>query len=403
MFFLSRDLIFTELGKNKLHLEENMKILFIGGTGRLSKDVAFKALMDGHEVFLLTRGSNKREQFVHDGYIMLRGDIRNPDACRKLLENLSFDTVIDFLSFTVRQLETTLFILNGKYKQYIFISTATVYENEKPLKEIEEEITPIGNKQWDYSYNKFLCEKYLEDYFQKNHFSYYTIIRPYVTYGNTRFPYPIVPLDNDKEWSLIFRMTNGCPIPVFDCGEIITTLTHTKDFSKFAVGLIGNEKAKNEAFHITSDERTTWETVLNILDAHLNIRSKRFDISQQEIVSLLPYYKGILEGDKGNTKIFNNAKIKNAVKNERFNIKLEDGLYETLMFYQNHPERQIIDYQWLGEMDKLCDVKKIKTKHIHFPSKTDKKLYNIGRYGSTSKLIFCLHRIKRFLHNKEGI
>ena len=44
--------------------DSQLKILFIGGTGRLSKDVAEKALNDGNEVYLLTRGTNERKKFV---------------------------------------------------------------------------------------------------------------------------------------------------------------------------------------------------------------------------------------------------------------------------------------------------------------------------------------------------
>ena len=380
-----------------------MNILFIGGTGRLSKDVAYKALLNGNRVFLLTRGSGDKKLFIHDGYTMLYGDIRNVEKCKELLKGYFFDTVIDFLSFTVQQLESTLSILEGKYCQYIFISTATVYDCDCCQDEIKEELTPVGNSKWDYAYNKYLCEKHLESAFQDCRLTYYTIIRPYVTYGNTRFPYPIVPQNIDKEWSLIFRMINGCPVPVFEHGDIITTLTHTRDFAEFAVGLFGNDKAKNEVFHITSDERTKWESILDVLDAHLNIKSKRFYISQREIITALPYYKGILEGDKGNTRIFDNTKIKNAVKNSSFRIKLTDGLYETLVFYQNHPERQIIDYKWLGEIDKLCDLKHIKTKRIRFPSIFERKQYNVGRYGTTSIMKYELRKIKYCIFKLKGL
>ena len=38
-------------------------------------------------------------------------------------------------------------------------------------------------------------------------------------------------------------------------------ITHSKDFAKGFVGLLGNQQAIGEAFHITSDEILTWNQI----------------------------------------------------------------------------------------------------------------------------------------------
>ena len=105
-----------------------MKVLFIGGTGRLSKDTAAFAVERGMDVTLLTRGSASRSLFVTKGCETLRGDIRKPDACRAALAGREFDVVVDHLTFNVSQLESTLGVIGGKCGQCVFVSFATVYE-----------------------------------------------------------------------------------------------------------------------------------------------------------------------------------------------------------------------------------------------------------------------------------
>lgn len=371
-----------------------MKVLFIGGTGRLSKDVAALAIDKGHEVFLITRGSSGRKKFVSSEYNMLFGDIRNVDEAKRLISDYSFDVVVDFLTYNIEQLKKTLNIIHDKYKQYIFISTATVYKKKSENEIISEDSTEIGNDKWQYAYDKYLCEEYLKKYFAGLEQTY-TIVRPYVTYGNTRVPYPIVPGDVTKEWSLIDRILNGRPIPVFDKGQTITTLTHTRDFAKGVVGLFGNECSYGEAFHITSDETTTWGQVLECLEKKLNKKIIHAEMSQEQIYREIPMYQGILQGDKGTTMRFNNNKIHNVVKEFSCKISLEEGIADMIDFYNANPDIKLIDYYWDGCIDRLCN--KVLNLHFvkyEFPNAKEKIRYYMGRYKLIGDIYKIINKIR---------
>ena len=329
-----------------------MKILFIGGTGRLSKDVASLSTMKENEVFLFTRGSKDRECFLKNSYKLIKGNIRDVENSIKTLENYKFDVIIDFLTFEVEQLKNTLKIIEGKYNQYVFISSSTVYINDND-ELISESRTKVGNEKWEYAHNKFLCEEYLKEYFS-NRKEHYTVIRPYVTYGNTRVPYPLVPRNNLMEWSFIDRILHNRPVPTFNKGETVTTLTHTRDFAKGVVGLFGNSKAFNEAFHITSDSTTPWGEVLDTLENILAIKITRIDFSVDKIIETMPMYSSVLLGDKSKNMRFDNSKIKEAVPDYSCNISLKDGLSDMIDFYRGHKELQKIDYMWNGYVDRLC-------------------------------------------------
>lgn len=352
-----------------------LKILFIGGTGRLSKDVAELAAKNENTVYLLTRGSADRTIFVKDSYNMIYGNIRNINECRNVLENHFFDVIIDFLSFNVKQLKDTLNIIKGKYTQYIFISSATIYDGDNG-EIISEYKTKTGNSKWSYANNKWICEKYVNEYFENSE-EKYTIIRPYVTYGNTRVPYPLVPRRSKMEWTFIDRILNEKPVPVFDNGRTITTLTHTKDFAKAVVGVMGNELAFGECVHITNDSTTTWGAVLDNIEIILNKNIKRMNFETQKIVHDMPEYKGVLYGDKSKNMLFDNGKIKKMVPSFVCEISLQNGLKDMIEFYLNHTELQKVDFMWNGSVDRLCNLKSEYEKY-KFKSLKDKINYFLG-------------------------
>lgn len=366
-----------------------MDVLFIGGTGRLSKDTAALASQCGMNVTLLTRGSSERMIFAPEDCELLRGDIRNPEECRQLLSGRKFDVVVDYLSYTVSQLENTLDIISTHCRQFVFISSATVYGLDSGDVPISESRATIGNRKWQYAWNKFLCEELLARYSAENGIDY-TIVRPYVTYSNTRIPYPLVPFDNAKEWSFAERMKLGLPVPTFDDGRTQTTLTHTRDFAKGVVGLFGNESAHGEAFHITSDEFVTWNAVIDALETALGLHSSRVNIPRESLFEKLPEYKPVVEGDKGRTMRFDNSKIKAAVPNFSCEIKLIDGMAEMVEFYEGHPELKKIDWIWMGKMDRLLldrneqDAAKML---YSFQTYEDRMRYSIGYHSKFEKLI----------------
>ena len=366
-----------------------MDVLFIGGTGRLSKDTAALASQCGLNVTLLTRGSSDRAIFAPTNCELLQGNIRDKGACRQLLSGRKFDVVVDYLSYTTPQLENTLNTVLGHCLQFVFISSATVYKPCSDNTLISEKSSAIGNQEWQYAWDKFLCEKFLAEYSKENGIEY-TIVRPYVTYGNTRVPYPLVPFDNSKEWSFVERIRLGLPIPTFDGGCTQTTLTHTKDFAKGMVGLFGNDLAYGEDFHITNDEHVTWNTAIDALEGALGLKAVRIDVPREHLYKKMPEYKSVVEGDKGRIMRFDSSKIRAAVPSFSCEIKLVDGIADMIEFYEGHPELKRIDWIWMGKMDRLLLGKKEarSTRALYdFHTPENKMRYILGYYGALENIV----------------
>ena len=79
-----------------------MRILFIGGTGTISSAITRQLADSGHELWLLNRGNRKNE--VPEGVKQIIVDINDEKEVLRLLGDITFDVVCDFIIFTTEQL-----------------------------------------------------------------------------------------------------------------------------------------------------------------------------------------------------------------------------------------------------------------------------------------------------------
>jgi nucleoside-diphosphate-sugar epimerase len=210
-----------------------MKILFIGGTGRISRAVSHQVIASGLDLYLLNRGSRNAE--VPGGQCVI-ADIQRPEAVRTALKGLQFDVVVDWIAYTPDEIERDLAIFRGRVKQYIFISSASVYQ-KPPVHFLVSESTPRHNPYSDYSRNKIACEDRLLMAYNEEAFPA-TIVRPSHTYDR-HFPFSI---GGSAGYTVADRMKKRKPVIVHGDGSSLWVVTHAEDFARGFLGLIGNEQ-----------------------------------------------------------------------------------------------------------------------------------------------------------------
>ena len=354
-----------------------MRVLLIGGTGLLSTEILKCLLGQGHELSIINRGRSSSP--FQDMIKIYKADINKTKNVQNLLKSIEFDVVVDFVSYTVAELKNVLNIFALKCDQFIFISTACVYRRNNKDGIIRED-SPLINPNWIYSKNKADCEKFLITRASELGLNY-TIVRPYITYGNKRLPFGILP-DNGYHWTYISRILNDKPVFLWDDGKAICTLTHVADFAKGVVGLIGNKCAYNEEFNVTGDETYTWEEVLLMIGKQLGKELFIEKIPSVFIVDNLPELKGILIGDRCLDAIFDNSKIKKTIPSLSFGMTLENGIDEVLESYKKNNFYKGIDYVWDAKIDRLiCNYQKKNNKSYNCNMRyidylNDKSVYN---------------------------
>lgn len=307
-----------------------MKVLFIGGTGNISTAVSKLCVERGIDLYHLNRG---RSGVEIPGVTTLQADIYDAEQVARALQGHRWDAVVDWIVYLESEIERDIALFRGRTAQYIFISSASVYQ--KPLTHpVVTEGTPMINPFWEYSRNKIACEERLNRAYREESFPV-TIVRPSHTYDT------IIPaiLGSGSDYTLLDRMQRGEKVVVHGDGTSLWTLTHSEDFALGFAGLLANPQAIGHAFHITSDESLNWNQIYQIMAGALGVEANILHIPSDFICSVEPDYTGTLLGDKSYSVIFDNSKIKRFVPEYRAVIPFSRGFEWTLAWFQADPER----------------------------------------------------------------
>jgi nucleoside-diphosphate-sugar epimerase len=312
-----------------------MKILFIGGTGNISTPVSRLLVEMGVDLYHLNRGNRPPVEGVSN----LVADISDPLQARAALKGHQWDAVVNWIAFLPSDVERDIALFAGKTRQYVFISSASAYR--KPSSDyLITESTPLHNPVWEYSRNKIACEDRLVQAYRREGFPA-TIVRPSHTY------YSVIPvsLGGWEEFTVIDRMRRGLPVVVHGDGTSLWTMTHASDFAVGFAGLLGNDRAIGEAFHITSDEVLTWNRIYEAVAEAAGCKAQLVHIASETIARFAerngyPPVRGTLLGDKSHSALFDNSKIKRTVPGFKAAVPFAVGIRETIAWFDADPARQ---------------------------------------------------------------
>ncbi|HUC91392.1 MAG TPA: SDR family oxidoreductase [Paenibacillus sp.] len=328
-----------------------MKALFIGGTGTISSAITKQLLEKGCELYLLNRGT--RNETLPSGVNIIQADINDEDRVSKLIGNLQFDVVADFIAFEPAQLERDYRLFKGNTNQFIFISSASAYQT--PLSDYRiTEGTPLSNPYWEYSRNKIACEDYLMKQYREDGFPI-TIVRPSHTYDERSIPLGVH--GSKGTWQVAKRMLENKPVIIHGDGTSLWTMTHNSDFAKGFIGLMGNIHAISESVHITSDETVTWNQIYEAIAAALGVKLQAVHVSSEFLAACSQEdYRGGLLGDKANSVVFDNSKLKRLVPEFVATTRFDQGIRQTVEYILAHPEHQPEDKEFDVWCDKVVDA-----------------------------------------------
>ena len=324
-----------------------MKVLYIGGTGNISTASSKLAVEQGIELWHLNRGITRVEI---PGVNTITANIYDVEETRKALEEHTWDVVVNWIAFIPEHIHNDVELFRGKTKQYIFISSASVYQ-KPPSFPIITESTPLYNPHWAYSRDKIDCENKLMETYQNTGFPI-TIVRPSHTYHN-KIPLTI---GGWSEYTVIDRMRKGQPVIIQGDGTSLWTLTHADDFAKGFNGLLGNVRSIGHAVHITSDEVLTWNQIYEVTASAVGVDLNAVHITSDFISNIVPGEKDGLWGDKSHCAIFDNAKIKSLVPGFNATIPFSEGIKRTLAWFEAEPSRMEIKPETNAMMNKILNA-----------------------------------------------
>lgn len=140
------------------------KLLILGGTGFLGPAIVRHALSCGHELTLFNRGKSRADLFPD--VEKLHGD---RDGDLKTLEgDRTWDAVIDTSGYVPRVVKMSANLLKSRVKQYIFISSISVYAQPPIGSDETARLEKLDNPATEdimryYGALKAACEQVIED------------------------------------------------------------------------------------------------------------------------------------------------------------------------------------------------------------------------------------------------
>jgi nucleoside-diphosphate-sugar epimerase len=153
---------------------------------------------------------------------------------------------------------------------------------------------------------------------------------------------------------MIDRMRKGLPVIVHGDGTSLWTMTHHRDFAKGFVGLLGQNRAIGDTFHITSDEVLTWDQIYLLMGRAAGVESPHLVHVASELIAAYDrdWGDGLL-GDKAHCMIFDNTKIKRLVPDFVAAIPFAQGAQEIVAWFDSDPANRVVDEKLNQTIDRI--------------------------------------------------
>ena len=276
----------------------SLSVLYIGGTGQISLPCVEASVGPRPKVTLLNRGRTTVP--LPAGVETLVGDMgARPTAT---LADRSFDVVAQFRLFTPEEMARDIATFTGRTGQYVFISSASVYE--KPVQHyLMTERTPQINPFWEYSRQQDRLRE--------------AAPRPERAPLHHRPPEPHRAHGHADPG----RRCRQCPPPdarrqagdrrrrrlvALDADAIRRSGPRLRRAPR-------QPQALGEDFQITTDRGFTWNQIHDAIASGLGVEAIHAHVPTATLVACNKAWEGPLMGDKSWSALFDNSKIKSVV------------------------------------------------------------------------------------------
>jgi len=218
-----------------------MKVLVIGGTLFIGRQLVAELLKAGHSVAILHRRSKHNLSKRVENLLADRND---PEAIQRVIGERRFEVVFDNVydwerGTTAAQVEATALAMGNHLQRYVFMSSVAAYGDG--LNHYEGDPLAPDNHPEAYVRNKAMSERALLRLHRKNGFPVVTFRPPFV-YGPENPFY--------REAFFWDRMRAGRPIIIPGDGTRLMQFVYVKDLVRALLRSIEVDAAVGEAFNI---------------------------------------------------------------------------------------------------------------------------------------------------------
>ncbi|NMG45064.1 NAD-dependent epimerase/dehydratase family protein [Aromatoleum toluvorans] len=235
------------------------RVLVIGGSyfcGRVFVEEALK--LPGAEIHVFNRGNLPLRM---DSVTEHVGDRERAGQVRDGIPAGEWAAVVDFCAYTPAHVETLLDNLRGTVRQYLLVSTTTVYRKGGRLPLDENAPTLDGpqpelGEYAEYGYQKCLAEQAAHRACERLGIAL-TVLRPAIVYGYYNYA--------PRETYFFDRLRNREPIVVPEPDTSVFNFVWVVDMAHLIWQCIGEPRAFGETFNLASGEPVSYARIAEVL------------------------------------------------------------------------------------------------------------------------------------------
>ncbi len=326
-----------------------MKVLVIGGTLFIGRQLVAELLKAGHSVAILHRRSKHNLSKRVENLLADRND---PEAVRRVIGERRFDVVFDHVydwerGTTAAQVEATALAVGNHLARYVFLSSVAAYGDG--LNHYEGDPLAPDNHPEPYVRNKAMSERALLRLHRKNGFPV-TTFRPAFVYGPENPFY--------REAFFWDRMRAARPIIIPGDGTRLMQFVYVKDLVRSLLRAIEVDAAVGEAFNIGNPKPLTQVEAVREMARTAGKKAQLVRVPRERIAAAggNPMAEPMYFGEYLDLPpITENVSKLQRVLGVRLTA-FATGLGETYRWYQRQPRRKI-DFGWEDRLISTAGVR----------------------------------------------
>ena len=321
------------------------------------------------------------------------GDAHDMNFIQSIVDKVNYDAIIDFMYYSTREFTQHAQLLMQHTQQYFLLSSARVYADSiTPITENSPRLLETSKDKEYIHGDEYSIEKCHQENIIRSIGNNWTIIRPYITYSESRLQLGIYEI---RDW--LYRALKGRTIQLYKgIAQATTTLTYGYDVAYAISILIGKKEAIGQIYHITQTEVIKWSDVLDIyineIEKARGIRPKIL-ITDKDAYSNSGYKNVQILYDRVYNRIFDNSKIGKFVDVRKFK-KVDETLRNCLHDFLQAPYFSNIDWHRQALMDRLTGEV---ANPDEFNNKDDYKYYLYMRYKYNHQWVSFKQKIKKMI------
>ena len=303
-----------------------MKVLVIGGTGNISREVVSALLRANHDVALFNRGRNPNPPPSDVRVIIGDRRIRDDFVSKMSLEH--FDAVIDMICFDAEDAASSVQAFRGRVEHFVHCSTVMTYG--PPFAGINLDETSPLNGTSTYALDKISADEMLQQAHSDDNFPV-TIIKPSLTFGaNVLLPQG----GGDGRW--IHRLRQGKPILSVGDGLNYFQFLPSKDAGIAFTAILGRKQSFGQIYNLVHPVPRTWDHWHREVAEALGVDVKLVHVPQEVLIAISPATFGNLSENFGHTQVFSGTKLSTCVPEFQPAESLVTSIAESIAWMDSH-------------------------------------------------------------------